>query len=120
MSLQQQKPMATAAAAAVAAPSLMTQVGMAGSAAVITVSFIHPIDVVKVSNFLRRRQSDGSELMASEWRLYDGWCLFMIPYSATGNACRPMLCISNFKMMFFSRHILNLLPSHHLNQQKHQ
>ncbi|CAB9500816.1 Probable mitochondrial 2-oxoglutarate/malate carrier protein [Seminavis robusta] len=45
MSLQQQqKPMATAAAAP---PSLLTQVGMAGTAAVITVSFIHPIDVVK-------------------------------------------------------------------------
>eukprot|EP00539_Tryblionella_compressa_P007391 CAMPEP_0178763406 /NCGR_PEP_ID=MMETSP0744-20121128/17144_1 /TAXON_ID=913974 /ORGANISM="Nitzschia punctata, Strain CCMP561" /LENGTH=301 /DNA_ID=CAMNT_0020418319 /DNA_START=32 /DNA_END=937 /DNA_ORIENTATION=- len=37
-------PMATAAAAA---PGLLTQVGMAGTAAVITVSFIHPIDVVK-------------------------------------------------------------------------
>lgn len=46
MSLQQQKPtMATAAAPA--PPSLLTQVGMAGTAAVITVSFIHPIDVVK-------------------------------------------------------------------------
>jgi len=40
----QSKPMATAAA-----PSLIQQVGMAGTAAVITVSFIHPIDVVKVS-----------------------------------------------------------------------
>jgi hypothetical protein len=35
--------------AAAAPPSLLTQVGMAGTAAVITVSFIHPIDVVKVS-----------------------------------------------------------------------
>jgi hypothetical protein len=42
---QQNKPMATAAAAP---PSLLTQVGMAGTAAVITVSFIHPIDVIKV------------------------------------------------------------------------
>ena len=42
---QQSKPMATAAAAP---PSLLTQVGMAGTAAVITVSFIHPIDVIKV------------------------------------------------------------------------
>ncbi len=41
--------MATAAAVA-AAPGLMQQIGMAGSAAVITVSFIHPIDVVKVRN----------------------------------------------------------------------
>ena len=41
----QPKPMATAAAAA---PGLFTQVGMAGGAAVVTVSFIHPIDVVKV------------------------------------------------------------------------
>ena len=41
-----QQPMATSAAAA---PGLLQQVGMAGSAAVITVSFIHPIDVVKVS-----------------------------------------------------------------------
>ena len=40
MNSTQQKPlMATSAAAA---PSLLTQVGMAGSAAVITVSFIHP------------------------------------------------------------------------------
>lgn len=39
--------MATSAAAA-APPSLLTQVGMAGGAAVITVTFIHPIDVVKV------------------------------------------------------------------------
>merc|ERR1712176_261062 len=30
-----------------APPSLLTQVGMGGTAAVITVSFIHPIDVVK-------------------------------------------------------------------------
>lgn len=30
-------------------PSLLQQVGMAGGAAVITVTFIHPIDVVKVS-----------------------------------------------------------------------
>jgi hypothetical protein len=39
------RPLATAA---VAPPSLLYQVGMAGTAAVITVSFIHPIDVVKV------------------------------------------------------------------------
>lgn len=47
MSFQGQhvKPLATSAAAP---PSLLTQVGMAGTAAVITVSFIHPIDVVKV------------------------------------------------------------------------
>jgi hypothetical protein len=37
--------MATAAAGA---PGILTQLGMAGTAAVITVSFIHPIDVVKV------------------------------------------------------------------------
>lgn len=42
----QPQPIATVAAAA--APGLLTQVGMAGGAAVITVSFIHPIDVVKV------------------------------------------------------------------------
>ena len=36
-------------ATAGAPPSLLTQVGMAGTSAVITVSFIHPIDVVKVS-----------------------------------------------------------------------
>eukprot|EP00537_Pseudo-nitzschia_pungens_P000955 CAMPEP_0172359262 /NCGR_PEP_ID=MMETSP1060-20121228/3468_1 /TAXON_ID=37318 /ORGANISM="Pseudo-nitzschia pungens, Strain cf. cingulata" /LENGTH=292 /DNA_ID=CAMNT_0013080833 /DNA_START=81 /DNA_END=959 /DNA_ORIENTATION=- len=35
------------ATSAVAAPGLLTQVGMAGTSAVITVSFIHPIDVVK-------------------------------------------------------------------------
>ena len=47
MSFQGQQTM-LATAAAGAPPSLLTQVGMAGSAAVITVSFIHPIDVVKV------------------------------------------------------------------------
>jgi len=35
------------ATSAAAPPSLLTQVGMAGTAAVITVTFIHPIDVVK-------------------------------------------------------------------------
>lgn len=45
MSLKSQSPIATSAA-----PGLLTQVGMAGGAAVITVSFIHPIDVVKVRN----------------------------------------------------------------------
>ena len=30
-------------------PGLLQQVGMAGGAAVITVTFIHPIDVVKVN-----------------------------------------------------------------------
>ena len=39
------RPRATSAAAA---PGLLQQVGMAGGAAVITVTFIHPIDVVKV------------------------------------------------------------------------
>lgn len=38
-------PLATAANAA--APGLLQQVGMAGTAAVITVTFIHPIDVIK-------------------------------------------------------------------------
>ena len=33
------------------APGLLQQVGMAGAAAVITVTFIHPIDVVKVRSF---------------------------------------------------------------------
>ena len=47
---KQQSPiMATSAAAA---PGLLQQVGMAGGAAVITVSFIHPIDVVKVCYYL--------------------------------------------------------------------
>ena len=43
------KALATASGAPKAPPSLLNQVGMAGSAAVITVTFIHPIDVVKVS-----------------------------------------------------------------------
>lgn len=47
MSLQAQ-PKTLATAAGPAPPSLLTQVGMAGTAAVITVTFIHPIDVVKV------------------------------------------------------------------------
>jgi len=42
--LNRNTPLATSGAAP---PSLLTQVGMAGTAAVITVSFIHPIDVVK-------------------------------------------------------------------------
>ena len=46
---QHTPPLATSVAAA---PGLLQQVGMAGSAAVITVSFIHPIDVVKVSKGL--------------------------------------------------------------------
>lgn len=36
------------ATAANAPPSLLSQVGMAGTAAVLTVTFIHPIDVIKV------------------------------------------------------------------------
>ena len=43
--------MATAGAAG--APGLLQQVGMAGGAAVITVTFIHPIDVVKVNADMR-------------------------------------------------------------------
>lgn len=43
---RQQKVLATASAVQ---PTLLEQVGMAGAAAVITVTFIHPIDVVKVS-----------------------------------------------------------------------
>mmetsp|Transcript_21272 Transcript_21272/g.26841 ORF Transcript_21272/g.26841 Transcript_21272/m.26841 type:complete len:301 (+) Transcript_21272:305-1207(+) len=45
MSIQQRKP--SVLATSPAAPSLLQQVGMAGTAAVITVTFIHPIDVVK-------------------------------------------------------------------------
>mmetsp|Transcript_13046 Transcript_13046/g.19196 ORF Transcript_13046/g.19196 Transcript_13046/m.19196 type:complete len:302 (-) Transcript_13046:262-1167(-) len=42
------KPQSTSMlATSAAAPSLLNQVGMAGGAAVITVSFIHPIDVIK-------------------------------------------------------------------------
>ena len=29
-------------------PSLLAQIGLAGAAAVITVTFVHPVDVVKV------------------------------------------------------------------------
>jgi hypothetical protein len=50
MSLNNTSPtsiLATAAAGG-APPSLLKQVGMAGTAAVLTVTFIHPIDVVKV------------------------------------------------------------------------
>jgi hypothetical protein len=47
-SSQPSRPLATSAAE----PGLLTQVGMAGGAAVITVSFIHPIDVVKVGHSL--------------------------------------------------------------------
>jgi hypothetical protein len=44
------------------APSLLHQVGMAGGAAVITVSFIHPIDVIKVRTFIFR-QFDGPSVL---------------------------------------------------------
>lgn len=49
MSLNQksQSNILATAAAAPLSPSLLQQVGMAGTAAVITVTFIHPIDVVK-------------------------------------------------------------------------
>jgi hypothetical protein len=55
--LQQPRPMAFSAAAP---PSLLTQVVMAGTAAVITVTFIHPIDVVKVCIYtLHKAQAVG-------------------------------------------------------------
>lgn len=62
MSLTEPRPMATAAA--VAAPGLLTQIGMAGSSAVITVTFIHPIDVVKT----RIQIGDGSMGVVSTTR----------------------------------------------------
>jgi hypothetical protein len=44
------RPLATSSSSAKGVqPSLLTQVGMAGAAAVITVTFIHPMDVVKVN-----------------------------------------------------------------------
>lgn len=46
MSLTQNK---SVLATSAVQPSLLQQVGMAGGAAVITVTFIHPIDVVKVN-----------------------------------------------------------------------
>ena len=46
---QQQKPKVLATSDA---PGLLQQLGMAGTAAVITVTFIHPIDVIKVSKSL--------------------------------------------------------------------
>ena len=58
----QAQPLATAA---VAGPGLMTQVGMAGSAAVITVSFIHPIDVVKVC-YKKREIVEGGKIHPSD------------------------------------------------------
>jgi hypothetical protein len=50
-----------ASSPAAAAPSLLTQVGMAGSAAVITVTFIHPIDVVKVCHPTDEAERNDSE-----------------------------------------------------------
>lgn len=49
MSIQNQRQSSILATAAASPPPLIQQVGMAGAAAVITVTFIHPIDVVKVS-----------------------------------------------------------------------
>ena len=51
------KTLATASGQVAAPPSLLNQVGMAGSAAVITVTFIHPIDVVKVRLSKDQRRS---------------------------------------------------------------
>jgi hypothetical protein len=64
MSLQQQRTLATAA---VVPPSLLAQVGMAGSAAVITVSFIHPIDVIKVRRIICFDESHLSKPSSSLW-----------------------------------------------------
>lgn len=47
MSISSTQQSKTMLATATAPPSLLQQVGMAGTAAVITVTFIHPIDVVK-------------------------------------------------------------------------
>lgn len=50
MSLSDSRSSSIMATAAVPdAPGLVTQIGMAGTAAVVAVTFIHPIDVVKVS-----------------------------------------------------------------------
>ena len=49
MQAQQHQMKTSIMATAANAPGLLQQVGMAGGAAVITVSFIHPIDVIKVS-----------------------------------------------------------------------
>jgi hypothetical protein len=51
------------------APGLLQQVFMAGSAAVITVSFIHPIDVVKVSLFFQMMRKLGLVTSCND-RLY--------------------------------------------------
>jgi len=55
MSVQKSQTPSMLATAAVQPPSLLHQVGMAGGAAVITVSFIHPIDVIKVRTMLKLR-----------------------------------------------------------------
>lgn len=57
--------MATSAAAP---PSLLTQVGMAGIAAVLTVTVIHPIDVIKV-----RRFSDAGLSFTLSLQGHNGW-----------------------------------------------
>jgi hypothetical protein len=49
MSLSYQKNTPSVLACAGGGGGLLQSIGMAGSAAVITVTFIHPIDVVKVS-----------------------------------------------------------------------
>lgn len=47
INMNEKSPMLATAAQNQAAPGLLTQVGMAGGAAVVTVTFIHPIDVIK-------------------------------------------------------------------------
>jgi hypothetical protein len=81
MQAQQNKTslMATASANA---PGLLQQVGMAGGAAVITVSFIHPIDVIKVSvTSFDERSFYGNLIVVSD----GGW-----------NALRDSLLLSKY------------------------
>jgi hypothetical protein len=76
------RPLATAAAAP---PSLLSQVGMAGTAAVITVSFIHPIDVVKV------RSQRQAKIQIRQMCIFDGFSLLRRTTPRPGY--QPMHCI---------------------------
>ena len=86
---QHTPPLATSVAAA---PGLLQQVGMAGSAAVITVSFIHPIDVVKVSKGLHN--------VDSESKFYHAIAKFSFIQYDTHNISTHILHVSSYHIIY--------------------
>ena len=87
---QRQSGSVLATSTAPLAPSLLQQVGMAGTAAVITVTFIHPIDVVKVS-MDSDGNNDGSLPVASNGHLAEE--------EQTSRRCLVMLTAETYHIM---------------------